>query len=298
MNISIKNTSSPVVRRFLLCALVLGFITVPVNGHRAEAATASPVMDVTVRDQLISARLVEAPLIEVLQRVQQEFGFKAHFHGDLTEPITLSLSDTPLLRFLELLTANQSLSIVTQPGKKGANSGDAKQVAEIWVLSRSTKNHPPPVNSAAPVIANPDISELADAVGEDAIDQVVEAQMEQLTLNQAELPMDEGNKQQTIANLAAIGDPAAVMAMAEFTHDVDGEIRRMSVIAIGSVINTESTHILGQVLHDEPEAEIRRIAVQALGERKDEATARAFLEEALNDTDSEIKTLARQLLAQ
>ncbi len=298
MNISIKNTSSPVVRRFLLCGLFFGFLVVFADGYRAEAVAASPVMDITFRDQLISTRLVDAPLIEVLQRVQQEFGFKAHFHGDLTEPITLSFNDTPLLKSLQLLTANQSLSIATRSGKKVAKPGDAKEVAEIWVLSRSTQNHSPPVNSAAPAIVNPGIPEIADAVSEDSIDQIVDAQVAQLGLDQAEQQREENNKQQTIANLAVTGDPAAVMALAEFTHDADEEIRRMSVSAIGSMNNTESTHILGQVLHDEPVPEIRRIAVQALGERKQEATARTFLEEALNDTDAGIKNLARQLLAE
>lgn len=293
----IKNTSSPSVRRFLWCAFFSGFLAVFAGGYRTAAAV-SPMMDITFRDQLISAELVDAPLIEVLQRVQQEFGFKAHFHGDLTEPVTLVLNDTPLRKSLQLLTANQSLSIVTRVGKKGVDAGDAKQVAEIWVLSRSTKSHPPAVNSAAPAIANPDIPELAEAVDEVSIDQVVDAQMAQISLKQLEQPIEEGNKQRIIANLAAIGDPDAVLAMAEFTHDVDEEIRRMSVSAIGMVNNTQSTHILGQVLHDEPEADIRRIAVQALGERKHEATARTLLEEAFNDPDAGIKTLAHQLLAQ
>ncbi len=289
---------SPCMSRILLCTLILGRIALPADGFRAEAATVSPVMDITFRDQLISARLVNAPLIEVLQRVQQEFGFKAHYHGELNEPITLSLSDTPLLKSLQLLTVNQSLSVVTRPSKKGAEPSDAKIVAEIWVLSRSTKNHPPAVNSAAPMIANPDIPELADAVSVDSIDQIVDAQVAQLPLNESEQPMEEGNKQQTIVNLAATGDPAAVMALAEYTHDVDAEIRRTAVSAIGSVNNIESTHILGQVLNDEPVAEIRRLAVQALGERKQEATARTFLEQALNDTDDGIKSMVHQLLAE
>lgn len=298
MNILVKNTSSLAVRIFLLCTLFFGLFAVHADGNRAEAAAASPVLDVTVRDQLISANLVNAPLIDVLQQVQQEFGFQAHFHGDLTELITLSFSDMPLFKSLQLLTANQSLSVVTRPDAQGAKTDDAKQVAEIWVLSRSTKNPPPPMNSAAPVVADPSTPEVDNTVGEDVIGEVVDAQVDQLSLDQAEQPMEEGNKLQAITNLAAIGDPAAIMAMAEYTRDVDEETRRMSVSALGSLNNPESTQILGQVLHDEPEVDIRRIAVQALGQRKHEATARTFLEEALNDTDAGIKNLAQELLAQ
>jgi HEAT repeat protein len=52
------------------------------------------------------------------------------------------------------------------------------------------------------------------------------------------------------------------------------------------------------VLRDEPDAEIRKIAVRALGQRQNEATAKTFLQGALNDADAGVKTLAQQLLTE
>ena len=109
---------------------------------------------------------------------------------------------------------------------------------------------------------------------------------------------EELSKRQTINNLAAIGDSASVMAMAEYTRDADKEIRKLSVNGISSVQSDESTQILGQVLQDEPDHEIRNIVLRALGQRPNDIAARALLEGALNDADTEVKSLADQLLNQ
>lgn len=283
-----KKVSSLVLPRFFLYVAILGGLAVLAAGDSVAATAASPAMAITVDEQLISAELVDAPLIEVLQRLQQEFGFKAYFHGDLSEPITASFAATPLLKVLQLLTANQSLSVATRADQIGADPADAHRLAEIWVLSRSSKEQPPAINAAVPMLAN---TGDAESFAEDSVAQVVDAQMAQL------LASEEDNKQQTIARLAAISDSSAVMAMAAFTRDVDAEIRRMSVSAISSVNSAESTIILGQVLRDEPEAQIRRIAVEELGARKSDPTAQTLLAEALNDSDTGLKELARQLLA-
>ena len=78
----------------------------------ATLASAASI-EITVKDDLISAELVDAPLIDVLQRVKQEFGFKAHFHGDLSELISLSFTDFPLEKCLQQLTSNHSLSVAS-----------------------------------------------------------------------------------------------------------------------------------------------------------------------------------------
>ena len=257
-------------------------------------------MEITFRDQLISAELVDAPLIDVLQRIQQEFGFKAHYHGDLTEQISLSFTDMPLLKCLQQLTVNQSLSVATQPTREIPEQSEAKQITEIWVLSRSTNAPTPGIIAAAPVLPELGDPDVAVDTVEDSFGQEFDAQAEGVPSDQP-VNLDnneEISKQQTIKNLAAIGDSASVMAMAEFTHDVDQEIRQLSVSAIGSVDSVESTHLLGQVLSDESDAEIRKIALRALSGRQHEPTAKTFLEGALNDADAGVKTLAHQLLAQ
>ncbi len=115
--------------------------------------------ELTFHDGLISAELVNAPLIDVLERIKQEFGFKTHYHGDLTELITLSFTDLPLTKTLRLLTANQSLSVATRPVADTSEQNDTKQITEIWVLSRSpmsTKANIAPAASLAPAPNAPD----------------------------------------------------------------------------------------------------------------------------------------------
>ena len=266
------------------------------SGKRA----ATPTMEITVHYGLISGKLVDVPLIDVLQRVQQEFGFKAHYHGDLSEQITMSFTSMPLEKCLQQLTVNQSLSIVTRPPHTKSERNEAKQIAEIWVLSRSTTAQTVGTAPAVMIIPASDSSDGTGDAGEDIPEQAMNSQGENAPADQSlNLQMkEENNKRETINNLGEISDPASIMALAEFSRDADRDIRQLSVSAICSVDNMESTRVLGQVLKDESDVEIRKIALRALGERQHEATAKFLLEEALNDADAGVKSLAQQLLAQ
>ena len=104
------------------------------------------------------------------------------------------------------------------------------------------------------------------------------------------------SQQQAVESLAKIGDSAAVMAMASFLGNDDKEFRQLLVDGIGSVQDTRSIQILGQVIYGEPDPEIRMIAVRALAERQNEMAAHALLAGALDDPDEEVRGLASQLL--
>ena len=296
-------TSGDLLRLFL-SAMVFLFFACQIDSTLAQGAP-SPTMEITVHYGLISAELVNVPLIDVLQRVQEEFGFKAHYHGDLTERITMSFTSMPLQKCLRQLTVNQSLSVATRPTHKKSERNEAKQIAEIWVLSRSTTPQTVGTAPAQMVMPVPDSSDESVGAGEDSFGredsfgQVINAQGENVPTEQSLnlQKTEESNKRETLTNLAETSDPASIMALAEFSHDVDRDIRQLSVSAIGSVDSMESTRVLGQVLKDESDVEIRKTALRALGQRQHEATAKSLLEEALNDTDVGVKTLAQQLLA-
>jgi hypothetical protein len=286
--------------RSLLIVLLFLFAAAQTGIGRAKTVPMPPGIELTFQDGLISAELVDAPLIDVLERIKQEFGFKAHYHGDLTELITVSFTDFPLSKCLRLLTANQSLSVATRPAADASEQNDTKQIAEIWVLSRSPiskKDNIAPAASLVPAQNEPDNTgnisgdspEMTESMQQEGV-----ASDQQLSDQNAE----ESGKRQTINNLAAIGDSASVMAMAAFTRDADKEIRKLSVAGISSVQSEESTQILGQVLQDESDPEIRKIALRALGQRQNDMAAQALLEGARNDSDAEVKTMADQLLTQ
>jgi hypothetical protein len=285
-----------------LLTVVLFLLVADLTGIAlAKTISTTPIIEITFQDELISAKLIDAPLIDVLQRVKEEFGFKAHFHGDLTELLTLSFTDIPLDKCLRLLTVNHSLSVASLPTTtEPPEQNEAKQIAEVWVISRSATSKTFNTTPAAPLRPPPVLTNDTVDVSEESPEQSADGELESVPLDQVlNNPNAEKSAQlKAIKNLVETGDSASVMAMAEFLGNEDKEVRQMLVDGISSVQNEESTQILGHVLQTDPEPEIRKTAVRALGKRKNDNDAQAFLEEARNDSDDEVKTLAEQLLTQ
>jgi hypothetical protein len=292
LKISIANT----LRSLLV--IVTWFLVICLPGI-AQAATKAPppIMEITFESDLITAELVDAPLIDVLQRIQQEFGFKAHFHGDLTEPITLSFTELPLEKCLRLLTANQAISVASASTSSSPEQSEAKQIAEIWVLSRSANPKTGNTPSAAPVIPTPEPTDDTSVLHEEQFDigEQEGASLEQI-LNTPNA--DKSNLYQAIQRLIQNGDGASVMAMAAFLDNEDKEVRQLLVNGIISIDKAESTQVLGQLVQNESDPDIRNQALQALGQRKDEAAAQALLEQAVNDVDEEVKNMDDPSLSQ
>ncbi|TKB28079.1 hypothetical protein FCL47_00890 [Desulfopila sp. IMCC35006] len=201
MTVSNIKVSSLFLLKTWLCAIFFGFVAGQINPAWAAEPSAAPTMDITFQEQLISAELVDVPLIDVLQRIQQEFGFKAHFHGDLTEPITMTFTDMPLLKCLKNLTINQSLSVATRPANAEAGSEAAKQIAEIWVLSRSKTAQPVNMYPASPETQDhpqpelqaPGPSEVPVNAGEESAGQEINAPQEN---GPADQPVNDGNSEE------------------------------------------------------------------------------------------------------
>lgn len=296
----LKVPSGNLLRSLLIAVLIL-LVADLTGSTSAEIISTPPIMEITFQDGLISVDLVDAPLIDVLQRIKEEFGFKAHFHGDLTELITLSFTDIPLDKCLRQLTANHSLSVASLPTTQPSEQNEAKQIAEVWVLSRSSTSKTLNVTPVLPVIPSPDYSDDTDKASEDTPEQLDNEEPESVPLDQLlnDPDAEKSSQRQAIKKLAEIGGSASVMAMAEFlSNEEDKELRQLLVNEISSVQNEESTQVLGQVIQSESDPEIRKIAIRALGQRQNDNAARALLEEALNDTDEEVKALADQLLTQ
>jgi hypothetical protein len=214
----------------------------------------------------------------------------------------LSFTDLPLNKCLQQLTAGHSLSVVSKTNSE-LEQNESRQIAEVWVLSRSTAStvrKTPPTPPGTPVRPSPAQPDDTVMPQEQSLEQPGITGQEDLLLDQVlNDPNAEKNKQrQAIQQLINIGDAASVLAMAALLDNQDKEIRQMVVDGIGSINNEESTQVLGQVLQNESDSEIRMIALRALGQRKDNEAARSFLENAREDKDEEVKSLVDQLLTQ
>ncbi len=265
----------------------------------AMTSAAQPIIKITFKDDLISAQLVDAPLVDVLQQIKQHFGFKTHYFGDLSEKITLSFNDWSLDKSLRQLTANQSLSIASVPAASRQKDDEAREIAEIWVLSRSPKFRAfagsAPTRVKQPPLLTNDSAVAADSSDEEDIDEEENLLLDKILDNP---DADKATQRQAIQDLVDMGDADSVMAMASYMANADGELRQMLVNGIGSIKVEQATQILGLVFEDETETNIRKMALQQLAKRKDDPMAKVFLDEALSDSDQEIKNLAEQLLGE
>lgn len=285
--------------RSLLIVLFL-YTTAQTGLSKAQTSSLPPGIELTYNDGLVSAKLVDAPLIDVLEQIKQEFGFTTHYHGDLTERVTLSFTDLPLAKTLRLLTANQSLSVATRPASDASAQHDSREISEIWVLSRSpapAKGTIAPPASQVPAANEPgsmvgsreNSQEEMEALAQDGV------LTDQTSINQQ---AERSGRRQTINDLISVGDPASVMALAEYTRDADKEMRKLAVTGISLIQGDESTQVLGQVLQDESDPEIRRIALRALSQRPDDMAAQAFLEGAQVEAIPEAPNLQDQMLTE
>jgi hypothetical protein len=299
MTRSFPQVSAVIFFRFLFFVM----FCLTIGCRTGVAATADPeapsVMHITFQGELISAELVNAPLVEVVQRIKQEFGFKVHFHGDADEHLTLSFADLPLDKCLRLLTVNHSLSVVTEATPGSSKQEEARHITEIWVLSRSTIAKPVRSSPAGPAPASLRPTDDTAAPHGDPLGQPEMAEEEGVSSEEVlnDPFADISQQRQAIQQLAVKGDDESVSAMASYLGNEDREVRQLLVNGIASIQNAQSTQILMQVIGDESDQEIRKIALLALGQRKDDPVAQAFLQKALNDADEGFKTLANELLS-
>lgn len=300
MTRSYPQVSAGIFFRFLFFVIFCLLITCRPGNSATEEPQAASIVQITFQDELISAELVDAPLVEVLEQIKQEFGFKVNIHGDVNERLTLSFSDLPLDKCLRLLTVNQSLSVVTEATPGASKQDDPRRITEIWVLSRSAITKSMRSTPPAPMPAPPGPADDMAGLREDSSEQPEMAVEESASLDAVlNNPFaDISQQQQAIQQLAQKGDDESVSAMASYLGNEDKEVRQLLVNGIASIDNAQSTQILGQVVQNESDPEIRKIALRALGQRKGDPVAQAFLQKALDDADEEVKTLADQLLTQ
>lgn len=175
-----------------MCSVFFVFVAGRIESASAVEPSAALIMEITVHDQLVSAKLVDAPLIDVLQRIQQEFGFKAHFHGDLTEQLTMAFTDMPLLKCLRNLTINQSLSVATLPADAEPGSEAAKKITEIWVLSKSKTAQTVNMYPASPELQeHPQPEMQAPAPSEESVNAGGDSAEQEVNAPQENVPADQ-----------------------------------------------------------------------------------------------------------
>lgn len=281
-----------------LAAVLVGLLPLWMEADvLARVVAPSSVVEISVVDDLVSVQLIDAPLTEVLHRLESRFGFKTYFLGDVTDQVTLSFSDMTLLKALERITADNSLSIAFLPKATGVKDSREKQISAVWILSRDGRGRGYSPGRTGIMVPYETQEDEQDVLLEDSQDEQDADYEKNFLLDEilGNPQADKSYQRQTIQDLVEIGDSDAINAMTSYLVTQDRELRRLLVEALGKVKIEEATLALGRVLQDEIDPEIRKIAVRNLGQRKD-ATARGYLQEALEDGDGGVQSLAKEML--
>ncbi len=102
--------------------LLIAAALLNLDGRIARAEEASPAtIEVAVRQGLLSVKLRDAPLADVLQAIGEQAGFRVIIRGDLSAPVTWSVTQGPVDKALRRLLQNTSSVLIYAPSRDGVS---------------------------------------------------------------------------------------------------------------------------------------------------------------------------------
>ena len=242
---------APVMRKRGLCRAMglAGLLLVPAiaslnhPGQDALAAeNASPsANEVAVRDGLLSVKLRDAPMGNVLLAVGAQAGFEVIIRGDLSAPVTWSFSDVPLDKGIRRLLDDSPLVMIYAPSQGQVG---ARPLIKVIALGAGGDAATGTVPVARTMPANnTEVSQQTAAVG---------------------LNDDLADRLRAVQRLAIMPDAAATRDLALLlSQDEDSLIRQIAAIALGKIGGARAEAALTAALQDE-ESLVRGRAIQAL----------------------------------
>ncbi|MEM7221455.1 MAG: HEAT repeat domain-containing protein [Pseudomonadota bacterium] len=289
----------------LVILVALWAIPVLAGDARAQQTAKTPGVDVAYEEGLLSLEADGAALSQVLGAIAAEARFDLFLDGDLSRPVSESLSQVPLDQALRLLIdSTTSVFLHDDEGAitgvivDGEGSGQKRTIAHrssSFMLDRF----------GLELVAEQDAEIRADLAELDAperaeamawlVDQGGEEMVGTLGYFLA-LDRDPVVRQEAASALRRIGGESATRALETGLGDKDSDVRFQTVESLGAMSSERATLALGTVLFGESDPQVRASAVAALGQTRTEA-ARAFIQAAADDSDERVRTLAGDLLA-
>ena len=238
------------------------------------AAATEPRLDVEVSQGTFSLVAESVALDEVLRKIGQEAGFEVEIAGELNQPLSLSLTDQPIVAGLRRLLARQSSIFIHHP--------ESQVLARViaWDPAEGTPNPIASSNGTAPRPLSAASQGLRDRQSIDLRDHSLD--------REARLSM--------LEEVAADPSEAQVATLAFLLgQDDDAAIRRVAAIGLSKTDGPNARKALVRALRD-PDAQVRRRALQGLG-RLDGSLVVAAIAKALHrDREPEIRETAAHLL--
>ncbi len=219
-------------------------------GQEALAAEHAPpaTNEVTARAGLLTVKLHDAPMVDVLLAIGAQADFEVIIRGDLGAPVTWSFSDLPLDKGIRRLLDDSSLIMIYAPSQGHAGVRPLVKVIALGA-SGDAADGTAPVARTMPTNKT-EVSQEAVAV----------------SLNDGR-----EDRLRAVQRLAIIPDAAASKDLALLlSQDEDPLIRQIAAIALGKIGGAGAEAALTAALGDE-DSLVRERAIQALAKWGPEA---------------------------
>jgi HEAT repeat protein len=236
-------------------------------GQDASAAeNPSPATDeVAVRKGLLSVKLRDAPMADVLLAIGAQAGFEVIIRGDLSAPVTSSFSDLPLDKGIRRLLDGNALIMVYAPSRGRARLRPLVKVIALGAGGDAAAGTIP--------VARTTPGDKTEASQETALND------------------DREHRLRAVQRLAIIPDAAASQDLALLlSQDEDPLIRQIAAIALGKIRGPGADLALTAALADE-DSLVRERVVQALAKWGPKAVA-SLVKTLLQDPDAAVRRQA------
>jgi len=219
-------------------------------GQDAVAAENAPpaTSEVAVRKGLLSVKLRDAPMADVLLTIGAQAGFEVIIRGDLSAPVTWSFSDLPLDKGIRRLLDDSSLIMIYAPLQ-----GQAGVRPLIKVIALGARGDA--------------------AAGTAPVARTMPTRKSELSQETAAVSLidDREDRLRAVQRLAILPDAAATTDLALLlSQDEDPLIRQIAAIALGRIGGAGAEAALTAALEDE-DSLVRGRAIQALAKSGPEA---------------------------
>jgi len=318
-----------ILKRLIHITAVLLIALMPGTHHpMATEAEQRSEIKINLRKGTLSVQISNMPLVDVLQIIGDEAGFKLMMLGSREYRITQRFSEVPLAEGIHRLAGNRSVAIMYQIVDAPDNRKAIQDIKEVWVFdsdraavdepdSETRKNfskkdpeilsstdlsqpeNPEPVTGTDSTIdpqkynpPQPDGAGIKDAVTYPQFDPESDVGYWADRLIKS---ADRSSREQAITELQRIGSDTAVAAIATVLGDDDSQLRHHAVESLAMTDNDNAVLLIGQTLIGDRDPSVRLAAVRFFAAQNSEVS-RAFLNTALKDKDPQVQSLARQAL--
>jgi len=294
----------------------------------ATAAGERSEIEVNLRQGTLSVHISDIPLVDILQIIGDEAGFRLMVLGSLESRISQNFSDIPLAEGIRRLVRNRSVAIIYQIVDAPDNRKELQNIKEVWVFDSAEGAADSPVSGTPEEHLKIDVAAVSsdnfiqsEKIESDAMTELPSdpkknnpAQPDEAGIKKAATyspfdtesdvgywadrlinDADRSSREQAITELQRIGSDAAVAVIATAFADNDVQLRRHAVESLGRVDNDKAVPLLGQALLGDKDPSVRISAVRSFANQNSEVS-RAFLNTALTDKNKQVQALARQAL--